>query len=154
MDFNKVAEPVQQRANPSLRVNSIAALSAKRPDPSERPISDKGDKAAEAYGMAHAEYLESFGGTTAARVDRNASAAAALAGLAIMAFASATLVWGLALVVVLGCGALAVRQQLQLVDSRNRCQTAIQKMYMEFRIFDKETGGPTRPPERPTQTSA
>lgn len=132
------------------RAETIATLAARKP-PAGAATSDNLVKACEAYDLAHAEYLESAGSVTSARNDRNIGIAASLAALAIMALASSSLVWGLALVVALGAGALAFRQQLSLQEARERCQTAIQKMYLEYRVGKKESGQRDFLPERPGQ---
>jgi hypothetical protein len=134
----------------SMRAETIAALVARK-SKAETPLSDKLAKACEAYDLAHAEHLESSGSVTAARGDRNAAVAAALAGLAIMSVSTGSLVWGLALVAVLGSGALAVRHQISLHEARERCQTAIQKMYLEYRVAKKESGQNDSLPSRPDQ---
>jgi hypothetical protein len=134
-----------------MRKETIAALAARKPAPGTPPRSDKLATTCEAYDMAHAEYLESAGSVTAARGDRNAAGAASLVGLVVLALSSSSTVWGLGLLVALGAGALAVRQQLSLQEARDRCQTAIQKMYMEYRVAKKESGKSDLLPDRPAQ---
>jgi hypothetical protein len=128
----------------------MAALSVRKPEAPRPAETDKCGRACDAYDTAHAAYLESAGAVSSASGDRNASGAAALAGLAILTFAGTNFVWGAALMVVLACGALAVRQQLALNAARDACQTAIQNMYMEYRQAKKACAGADCAP-RPDQ---
>lgn len=149
MYSDKTLDVTQTGGSPT-HAEAISAHAA-RNYRAETPPSDKLAKASEAYDLAHAEFLESSGSVTSARSDRNAAVAAAVASLAIIALASSPLVWGVALVAALGSGALAGRLQLSLQEARERCQTAIQKMYLEYRVGKKESGQSDLLPERPGQ---
>lgn len=146
MYSDKLSESVRDAASP-VRTETMARLAVRE----SAATRDNRDRAFDAYDTAHAEYLESVGAITGATSDRNATTAAALAGLAILSVAGTTLPWVLALLVTVACGALAVRRQLQLIEAREQCQTAIQKMYLEYRVA-KERGNADSIPERPALT--
>jgi hypothetical protein len=65
---------------------------------------------------------------------------------------TATLFWVAGLLIAAVCGALAVREQLLLNEASERCQTAIQKMYVEYRAARRECGNSDCMPARPSQT--
>ena len=151
MYSDKVLEP-RQDPRSSVRAETIAALARQNSEVTHETESEKYIQACKQYDTAHANYLESFGTVTGAKSERNVAAGAALVGLAILTMAGTNLGWGIAFVVTVTCGALAVKQHLTLNEARDCCQAAIQRMYMEYGIAKKECGNAECVPSRPDQT--
>ena len=150
MYSDKVLEPAQSS---SVGAGAVSVRAGQGPA-AERggAESEKCRQACDAYDDAHANYLESASMVSATMGDRNAAAAAALAGLAILTFASSTFVWVMGFIVAMGCGGLALLCQQMLTEARAKCHAAIQKMYMEYRFVRKESGNADNLPARPYQT--
>jgi len=143
--------------NPTIRStrpasHSIAVYSQGRSEPKPEVPVDRCRRACQAYEAAHAEFLESFGSVTGAKNNRNAAGTAALAALAVLAMANASLAWGIALIVTLGCSAFAFREQMLLNEARSRCQTSIQAMFLEHRTAKKECPDADGVPLPPVRT--
>jgi hypothetical protein len=137
---------------PSTNSHTIAAHSQRESEAKRALEIDRCKRACEAYDTAHAEFLDAFGSVTQARGNRNAAGGAGLAGLAILTMAGSTFLWGMAFVIAAGCCALAVREQFLLNGARNRCQAAIQVMYIEYGSAKKECVNGDCLPPRPDQT--
>lgn len=153
MHDDTVLEPKPGTPGAAGRMGVAAA--AARPAPATsggRSPGKRHHEASDEYDAAHAEYLELAGKVTAATGDRNAAAGGALVGLIVLALSGTAAAWGVALIVVVGLGTFAARQQIVLSDVRGRCQTAIQKMYVAYRQAVRESGKPGDVPARPTET--